>query len=162
MALGLTQQLPQEDRYIMEKKSAENDIAILMGGRSAEEIIFNMQTTGAGNDIEKATTLARKMVCEWGMSDNLGPLTYGRKEEAIFLGKEFNKRQDYSESTAVEIDEEVKKIVLENYKRAKSMLLANKDVLTILAQTLLEKEVLDGNEIELLIKDKIVKVAPVH
>src|SRR4029079_17208041 len=117
-ALGLTQQLPKEDRLNMSKEFALNQIAILMGGRIAEEIIFGQQTTGAGNDIEVATDLARKMVCEWGMSEKMGPLTCGKKEEQIFLGREFAQHQDYSEETARAIDAEVKRIVMEGYARA--------------------------------------------
>ena len=118
MALGLTQQLPSEERHNWSKEQLEARIAVCMGGRIAEETTFGQITTGAQNDIEQATEMARKMVCEWGMSDALGPLTYGKKEEAIFLGKEFNRHQDYSEATALKIDAEIKRIVTEQYERA--------------------------------------------
>ncbi len=122
MALGLTQQLPTEEKHNWSKDQLESRIAVCMGGRIAEEITFNQITTGAQNDIEQATEMARKMVCEWGMSETLGPLTYGKKEEAIFLGKEFNRHQDYSEATALKIDAEVKRIVSEQYERAARIL----------------------------------------
>jgi cell division protease FtsH len=147
-ALGLTQQLPTEDRLNMSKEFALNEVAILMGGRIAEELVFGQQTTGAGNDIEVATDLARKMVCEWGMSDKMGPLAFGKKEEAIFLGRELATHQDYSEQTAQEIDQEVKHIVMEQYARARRLLEDNRHLLEKLALALLEYEVLDGDEID--------------
>jgi len=153
MALGMTQQLPIDDRHIYPKEYILNTITVLMGGRVAEEIVFNHITTGAGNDIERATEIARKMVCEWGMSETLGPLTYGKKEELIFLGKEITQHKDYSESTAQEIDSEVKKIVTECYKKAKQILTDNADLLHLLAQRLLEKEVLDNANIDALIQE---------
>jgi cell division protease FtsH len=122
MALGLTQQLPSEERHNWSKEQLEARIAVCMGGRIAEEATFSQITTGAQNDIEQATEMARKMVCEWGMSETLGPLTYGKKEEAIFLGKEFNRHQDYSEATALKIDAEIKRIVTEQYQRATQLL----------------------------------------
>jgi cell division protease FtsH len=146
-ALGLTQQLPVDERHTYPKDYLLNQIAILMGGRAAEEVVLQAETTGAGNDIERATELARKMVCEWGMSDDLGPLAYGKKEEQIFLGREFAQHQDYSESTAVEIDREVKKIVSDNYERAKAIIRGNLTALHRLAAALLERETLDGPEI---------------
>jgi cell division protease FtsH len=146
-ALGLTQQLPVDERHTYPKDYLLNQIAILMGGRAAEEVVLQAETTGAGNDIERATELARKMVCEWGMSDELGPLAYGKKEEQIFLGREFAQHQDYSESTAVEIDREVKKIVSDNYERAKAIIRGNLTALHRLAAALLERETLDGPEI---------------
>jgi len=149
-ALGLTQQLPKEDRLNMSKEFALNQIAILMGGRIAEEIIFGQQTTGAGNDIEVATDLARKMVCEWGMSEKLGPLAFGKKEENIFLGREFSQHQDYSQQTAIEIDTEVRRIVMENYERAKQVLLANLEKLKAIAEALLEFETIDTADIDVL------------
>lgn len=156
MALGLTQQLPEKDKHMHSRRFAEDQIAILMGGRIAEELIFKEQTTGAGNDIERATDLARSMVCEWGMSDRLGPLTFGRKEEQIFLGREIAQHQDYSESTAVIIDDEVKKIVMANYDRAKKILLENIHHLHTLAQALLEHESLDGDQLRrLLVGEKL-------
>jgi len=152
LALGLTQQLPEQEKYSQSKEQAENHIAILMGGRLAEEIFFGQKTTGAGNDIEKATELARRMVCEWGMSEKLGPLTYGKKEEMVFLGKEISQHQDYSENTAMEIDAEVRSIVFQNYERAKKMLLEHKDVLQNLAEALLEYETLNTEQIDRVIK----------
>jgi len=152
MALGLTQQLPIDERHTYSKTYLLNNIAVLMGGRAAEEIVLNHMTTGAGNDIERATELARKMVCEWGMSDRLGPLTFGKKEEHIFLGKEMSQRRDFSEETAEEIDDEIKKIVIDNYTMAKGLLESNIGALHRLAKALLEKEVLDGPEIESLIR----------
>ncbi|MDP2689320.1 MAG: ATP-dependent zinc metalloprotease FtsH, partial [Deltaproteobacteria bacterium] len=151
MALGLTQQLPIDERHTYNREYLVNNISVLMGGRAAEEIILNHLTTGAGNDIERATELARKMVCEWGMSDRLGPLTFGKKEEHIFLGKEMAQRRDFSEETALEIDSEIKKIVMENYQRAKSLIESRKDALHRIAHALLEKEVLDAAEIDALI-----------
>ncbi|OGP25669.1 MAG: cell division protein FtsH [Deltaproteobacteria bacterium GWB2_55_19] len=151
MALGITQQLPIDERHTYNKEYLQNNISILMGGRAAEELILKHMTTGAGNDIERATEIARKMVCEWGMSEKLGPLTFGKKEEHIFLGKEMTQRRDFSEETAEEIDSEIKKVVIENYDRAKGLLVSKVDVLHRLAHALLEKEVLDGPEIDKLI-----------
>ncbi len=153
-ALGLTQQLPVEDRYNISRTYAYDRIAILFGGRIAEEITFNEMTTGAGNDLEVATDLARKMVCEWGMSEKLGPLTFGKKEEAIFLGRELTQHQEYSESTAVEIDNEVRRIMMEQYNRARQVLEENRDSLKRLAEALIEYETLEGDEIQLLIDGK--------
>ncbi len=151
MSLGLTQQLPIDERHTYSKEYLINNIAVLMGGRAAEELILKHMTTGAANDIERSTELARKMVCEWGMSEKLGPLTFGKKEEHIFLGKEMTQRRDFSEDTAEEIDTEIKKIVIENYNRAKRLLEGRIDTLHRLASVLLEKEVLDGPEIDRLI-----------
>ncbi|MDL1871724.1 ATP-dependent metallopeptidase FtsH/Yme1/Tma family protein [Deltaproteobacteria bacterium PRO3] len=159
MALGLTQQLPEEEKHSHSKDYAENMIAILMGGRLAEELIFGQKTTGAGNDIEKATDLARKMVCEWGMSEKLGPLAFGKKEEAIFLGREFAQHQDYSERTAAEIDHEVRDIVTRNYERAKDLLKNHLTELHALAEALLERETLTSEEINQVIRGE--KLAPV-
>ena len=122
MALGLTQQLPTEEKHNYTKEQLESRIAVCMGGRIAEDLMFGEISTGAQNDIEQATEMARKMVCEWGMSEALGPLTYGKKEEQIFLGKEFNRHQDYSEATALKIDAEIKRIVTEQYDRAQKTL----------------------------------------
>ena len=151
MALGLTQQLPVEDKHTMSKTAAQADIAILMGGRLAEELALSQRTTGAGNDLERATELARKMVCEWGMSDRLGPLTFGKREEQIFLGREISRNLDFSERTAQIIDEEIGTLVNEQYSRARELLKANLDKLNILAAALLEYEVLDGAEIDLVL-----------
>jgi cell division protease FtsH len=123
-----------------------------MGGRVAEELFLGHLTTGAGNDIEKATDLARRMVCEWGMSDTLGPLTFGKKEEQIFLGREIAQHQDYSEATAVEIDQEVKKLVLASYTKAQEILQGNRDTLLRISDALLEREVLDFDQIEKLVR----------
>jgi cell division protease FtsH len=142
-ALGLTMQLPTEDKYTYKKSYVEDQIAILMGGRVAEELTMNEITTGAGNDIERATDLARRMVCEWGMS-GLGPLAYGSKDEPVFLGREFAQHADYSESTAQQIDSEVNKIVSTGYSKAKDILTTYRKVLEKIAGELLEKESLDG------------------
>ncbi|MBI5586828.1 MAG: ATP-dependent metallopeptidase FtsH/Yme1/Tma family protein [Deltaproteobacteria bacterium] len=151
MALGLTQQLPIDERHTYSKEYLINNISVLMGGRAAEELILKHMTTGAGNDIERATEIARKMVCEWGMSDKLGPLTFGKKEEHIFLGKEMTQRRDFSEETAVEIDTEIKGIVTGNYTRARKLIESNVGALHRLATALLEKEALDAVEIDRLI-----------
>src|SRR5512139_92808 len=150
MALGLTQQLPSEEKHNWSKEQLEARIAVSMGGRIAEETTFGQMTTGAQNDIEQATEMARKMVCEWGMSEALGPLTYGRKEEAIFLGKEFNRHQDYSEETALQIDAEVKRIVIEQYERAVRVLTEKREALVRVADALLEHEVLDAVQLKQL------------
>ncbi len=151
-ALGVTMQLPTDDRHNFSKEFLYNTLAILMGGRVAEELVLKNITTGAGNDIERATDLARKMVCEWGMSDKLGPLTFGKKDEEIFLGREIATRRDFSEQVAVEIDHEVKRLVLENYERTKQMLTQHMATLKRLAEALLEKEVLDAPEIDEIVR----------
>jgi len=153
MALGVTQQLPIDDKHNYTKDYLETQIAILMGGRLAEEIFLNQMSTGAGNDIERATELSRKMVCEFGMSA-LGPLTFGKKEEQIFLGREIAQHRDYSEDTAIKIDLEVRKLVNDGYTTAKNILSDNRDTLVRIALALLEREVLDANEIKLLIEGK--------
>jgi len=155
-ALGITQQLPIDEKHTYPKDYLLNNITVMMGGRVAEELVLNRQTTGAGNDIERSTELARKMVCEWGMSDKLGPLAYGRKEEQIFLGREFTQHRDYSEETARLIDAEIRGIVTHRYEEAKEIIQGNLDVLHRLASTLLEKEVLDGNQIDQIIKGEAV------
>jgi cell division protease FtsH len=147
-ALGVTMQLPTDDRHNYSKDFLYNNLAILMGGRVAEELVLHAVTTGAGNDLERATDLARKMVCEWGMSEKLGPLTFGRKEEEIFLGREIATKRDFSEQVALEIDHEVRRLVTENYERAKRILTDNMASLKALAEALLEKEVLDALEID--------------
>jgi cell division protease FtsH len=151
MALGVTLQLPLADRYHYNREYLLNDIAIFMGGRAAEEIVLNSMTTGASSDIERATSMARKMVTEWGMSSKLGPLAYGKKEEQIFLGREIAQHRDYSEHTAIEIDEEVKRIVSENYERAKKLISDRRETLDRLTNALLEKETLDGPEIDAIV-----------
>jgi cell division protease FtsH len=152
MALGLTQQLPETDKHNYRKDFVEGQIAILMGGRCAEKIFLNTETTGAANDIEVATERARKMVTEWGMSPVMGPLTFGKKEEQIFLGREIAQHRDYSEDTAIKIDQEVKRIVEEGYRRAYTILEVHRDSLVRVAEALLEFETLDGEEIDACIK----------
>jgi cell division protease FtsH len=160
MALGVTMQLPIDDKHNYTKDYLETEIAIMMGGRLAEELFLNQMSTGAGNDIERATELARKMVCEFGMSE-LGPLTFGKKEEQIFLGREINQHRDYSEATAIKIDEEVKSMIGKGYETAKAILAANHDTLVRIALALLEREVLDANEIKMIIDGKeLPKVVP--
>jgi cell division protease FtsH len=152
MALGLTQQLPTDDRHNVTKDWILTRLSIMFGGRAAEELILKQLSTGAGDDIERATDLARKMICEWGMSDKLGPMTFGKKEEEIFLGRDFTKRVDYSETTAVAIDAEVRRVILEAYERAKLLLRRNLAVLHKMAEALLERESLDGPDIEEIIR----------
>ncbi len=152
MALGLTQQLPVDEKHTYPKKYLLNNITILLGGRAAEELILNEFTTGSGNDIERATNLARKMVCEWGMSDAMGPLSYGKKEEQIFLGREFATHKDYSEETAQRIDQEVTRLVSESYEKAKKLLSDHIDILNRIADGLLEKEVLNTVELDEIIQ----------
>ena len=154
-ALGVTQQLPMDEKHNYPKEFLLNEIAIMMGGRVAEEVVFGQITTGAGNDIERATELARKMVCEWGMSERLGPLTFGKREEMIFLGREIAQHQDYSEQTAVEIDREVKQIVMLNYEKAKALIRERIAILHALAKALLEKEVLDASEIDTIVNGTV-------
>jgi cell division protease FtsH len=153
MALGVTMQLPIDDKHTYTKNYLEGTLIVLMGGRSAEEIVLGHITTGAGNDIERASEIARKMVCDWGMSE-LGPLSFGKKEEAIFLGREINQHRDYSESTAVRIDDQVQKIIMTAYQGARGVLNSNRDALDRIANALLEREVLDANEIAMLIDGK--------
>jgi cell division protease FtsH len=150
-ALGVTQQLPIDDKYTYSSDYLSKTLRVLMGGRAAEEIALNHMTTGAGNDIERATELARKMVTVWGMSEKLGPLAFGKKDEQIFLGREIAQHKDYSEQTAVEIDEEVRRLVTEAYTESKTLLEKNRDVLDSFAMMLLEKETMDDPEIEAMI-----------
>ncbi|HEV8291752.1 MAG TPA: AAA family ATPase, partial [Tepidisphaeraceae bacterium] len=150
MALGVTMQLPIDDKHSYSKDYLNDQLAILMGGRIAEEKFMNHMTTGAGNDIERGTDLARKMVCEWGMSE-LGPLSFGKKEEQIFLGREIAQHRDYSEDTAIRIDEQVKKLVQNGYDRALKVIEAKADALIRVAEALLEREVLDGAEVKQII-----------
>ena len=159
-ALGLTQQLPIDEKHTYPREYLEKNIAILLGGRAAEEIILHDFTTGAGNDIERATNLARKMVCEWGMSEKMGPLSYGKKEEQIFLGREFATHKDYSEDTAKNIDAEVVSIVSRNYEKAKKILADHIDILHKIAEELLEKEVLNGAEVDILIGSALPDTQP--
>jgi cell division protease FtsH len=157
MALGVTQQLPTEEKHNWTREQLEDRIAVCMGGRIAEEVTFGQISTGAANDIEQATEMARKMVCEWGMSDSLGPLTYGKKEEAIFLGKEFNRHQDYSEATALKIDAEIRRIVTDQYHRAQKILTDKGQILVRVAEALLEHEVLDGSQLRQLINGETIE-----
>ena len=159
MALGLTMQLPEADKHTYTKEYLEGMLAVLMGGRSAEEIFLGHITTGAGNDIERATDIARNMVCEWGMSD-LGPLAFGKKEEAIFLGREIAQHRDFSEDTALQIDREVKRIVNVGYEAAKNILSSNRETLDRIAVALLEREVIDANEVKLLMENKPLPEKP--
>jgi cell division protease FtsH len=159
-ALGVTMQLPTDDRHNYSKEFLYNTLAILMGGRVAEELIFKHVTTGAGNDLERATDLARKMVCEWGMSEKLGPLTFGRKEEEIFLGREIATKRDFSDQVALEIDLEIKRLVTENYDRAKRLLTEQMTSLKALAEALLEKEVLDAPEIDHILLQSSSQTVP--
>ena len=153
MALGVTMQLPETDKHNYTLDYLNTQIAVMMGGRLAEEIFLNQMSTGAGNDIERATEMARKMVCEWGMS-SLGPLTFGKKEEQIFLGRELAQHRDFSEETAREIDSEVRRLVNTGYEKAKSVILENRDAMVRIALALLEREVLDANELKLLLEGK--------
>jgi cell division protease FtsH len=159
MALGLTMQLPEADKHTYTREYLEAMLAVLMGGRSAEEIFLGHITTGAGNDIERATDIARNMVCEWGMSE-LGPLAFGKKDEAIFLGREIAQHRDYSEDTAIQIDKEVRRIVNAAYEKARSVLSDNRDVLERVAQALLEREVIDAVEVKLLMEGKPLPEKP--
>ena len=156
-ALGVTMQLPEEDKYNYAREYMAASITILLSGRIAEEMFLGSTTTGAANDLERVTDLARKMVCEWGMSDELGPLTFGKKEEQIFLGREISRHQDYSESTAIKIDEEVKRIVLEAYSRAEKILGENREKLIRLAEALLEYETLGSDEIDKLMRGEKIR-----
>jgi len=152
MALGLTQQLPLDEKHNYPREYLLNNLIILFGGRVAEELVLKHMTTGAGNDIEKATDLAHRIVCEWGMSEKLGPITFGKKEQEIFLGRDFTQQVDYSKATATEIDAEIRRIIQESYRRARDLLTTNLGLLHQVADKLLEKEVLDGSEIDALVR----------
>ncbi len=154
-ALGLTMQLPVDERHTYPVKYLMDRLAVLFGGRAAEEIALNQITTGAGNDIEQGTDLARKMICEWGMSETMGPLAYGKKEEQIFLGREISQHKDYSEATAIAIDKEVKELVAKSYERAKKLVRENKKTLDKLAEALLERESLGSHEVDVIVFGKI-------
>jgi len=149
-ALGLTMQLPVDDKHTYTREYLKAQLSILMGGRIAEEIFLDHMTTGAGNDIERSTDMARKMVCEWGMS-SMGPLTFGKKEEQIFLGREISQHRDFSEATAIRIDAEVNSLVMEGYNRARKLIEENAEALTRIAEALLEREVIDGDQVKLLL-----------
>ena len=153
MALGVTMQLPVDDRHTYTRDQLESQLAVMMGGRVAEESFLDHMTTGAGNDIEQATELARRMVCEWGMTD-LGPLAYGKNQGEIFLGRDLATSRDFSEDTAIKIDQEVKRLVMSGYQRAKDILSSHREALVRIADALLEREVLDGNEVKLLVEGK--------
>jgi cell division protease FtsH len=157
-ALGVTQQLPVDDKHNYTREYLEATLAVMMGGRVSEEIHIGRMTTGAGNDIERATDLSRKMVCEWGMSDKMGPLTFGKKEEAIFLGREIAQHRDYSEATAVEIDREVKDIVMRAYSQARELIEKNHDALVRIAEALLDHEVLDAEQIAALVRGEALPI----
>jgi len=152
MALGVTQQLPVDDRHTFSKDYILKRLAIMFGGRVAEELVLGHTTTGAGDDLEKATDLARRMVCEWGMSERLGPMTFGKKEDQVFLGRDIAQTKDYSEKTAIEIDTEVRSIIKDAFERAKTLLQTHIEVLHKMAEVLLEKEALDGDEIDGILK----------
>ena len=164
MALGVTQQLPLDDKHNYSRSYLDDQITILLGGRVAEEITNGEVTTGAGNDLERATEVARRMVCEWGMSERMGPLTFGQKEEQIFIGREISQHQDYSENTALCIDEETRRIVMQNYERGRSLLTEHQSVLVGIAEELLVREVLDGEQVKRIAAgqslDEPVTVAP--
>ena len=152
--MGLTQQLPVDEKHTYPKDYLLNNICILMGGRAAEELVLNMKTTGAGNDIERASDLARKMVCEYGMSDKMGPLTFGKREEQIFLGREISQHRDYSELTAQKIDDEVRDIITAAYDKTTQLINENIDCLHRMANALLEKETLDSKDIDTIMGEK--------
>jgi len=153
MALGVTQQLPVEDRYTLSRTNLNATIMVLLGGRAAEELVFGERTSGAGNDLERVTDIARRMVCEWGMSEKVGPITFGKGDEQVFLGRDIAKQKDYSEETAIDIDNEKKSIVTINYEKAKTLLEDNIDLLHKVAEVLLDKEVINGKELDELIKN---------
>ncbi|MCX7990946.1 MAG: ATP-dependent zinc metalloprotease FtsH [Proteobacteria bacterium] len=153
MALGLTQLLPIDDKHNYTKDYLIDNLTMLLGGRAAEEIALNKMTTGAGNDLERATELARKMVCEWGMSEKLGPLTFGKRGEHIFLGRDFAEHKNYSEKTAIDIDNEIKSIVTNCYERAKKIIIEKKPALDLLVNALLLKETIDGKDVDRIIEE---------
>jgi cell division protease FtsH len=162
LALGVTSFLPIEERHTYSKEYLETKLIYLMGGRAAEKLVFDQFTTGAGNDIERATELARKMICSWGMSDKLGPLAFGKKSEEIFLGREISQHRDFSEKTAMIIDEEVRGIVERSYNNAEEILQANLDKLHNLATALLEHEILDSDEIDTIMHGDRLAKAPIN
>ncbi|MFH1017834.1 MAG: AAA family ATPase, partial [Pseudomonadota bacterium] len=159
MALGLTHQMPEEDKYMVNQEQAETMLSILMGGRVAEELVFGRRTSGAGNDIEKATELAHKMVCEWGMSERLGPLAFGRREEEIFLAREIHLKANYSERTSQMIDEEIQLLVSRNFERSRMILTENRQVLDRIAEALLEYEVLDADDVTAAVEGRPIQKA---
>ena len=160
MALGLTMQLPVEEKHNYSRDYLMDQLAILLGGRIAEEITSGALTTGAGNDLERVTELSRRMVCEWGMSDEMGPLTFGKRDEQVFLGREISKSQDYSQETAVRIDSEVKRFVLTNYDRARTVLTEHKAILLKIADELLLREVLDAEQVRKIVAGEPLEDLP--
>jgi cell division protease FtsH len=161
MALGWTMQLPTEDRYLVSRSELNDDMAVILGGRVAEELIFGDITSGASDDIGKATKLARRMVTEWGMSEKLGPLTFGHKEELVFLGRDLGEQRNYSEEVAGEIDQEVHRLVDAAYQRAKKILTERKDKLTQLAEYLKQEETIEGWQMDAVLNSPDGKVPPV-
>jgi cell division protease FtsH len=161
-ALGLTAYLPQDERHSFSREYWLRVLTHLMGGRAAEHIVLNQLTTGAADDIRRATNIARRMVCEWGMSERLGPLTFGSKEEFVFLGREISQQRDYSEKTAIMIDEEVRSLVDGAYNHARQLLVDNEDKLHTLAMALLEREVLDGDQVERILNGEKLEPLPRH
>ncbi|MBD3297525.1 MAG: cell division protein FtsH, partial [candidate division Zixibacteria bacterium] len=162
MALGVTHFLTIDEKHTHSKDYLEARLVYTMGGRVAEKLVFGRLTTGAGNDIERATALARKMVCEWGMSEKLGPMTFGKKQEEIFLGREISQHRDYSERTAQMIDDEVKRIIAESEEKALQLVSENEDKLHRLAKTLLEREILSGEEIDAILRgEELAKIPKV-
>ena len=159
-ALGVTQQLPIEDRYTMSRTNLNATIMVLLGGRAAEELVFSERTSGAGNDLERVTEIARRMVCEWGMSEEVGPITFGKGEELIFLGKEISKPKNYSEESAIAIDKEIKSILTGNYEKARKLLENNIDLLHKVAEVLLDQEVIDGKGLDELIRNHKPEQSP--
>jgi cell division protease FtsH len=151
MALGVTQTLPKEDTLNLSKSKAENTLAFLFGGRAAEEIVFEDYTTGAGNDIEKATELARRMVCEWGMSEKLGPLALEKREGPVYLGVQYTKGREYSEAKAKEVDQEVYRLIDTAHKKALDILKKNRTILDVMAKALLQYETINGDEVDMII-----------
>ena len=159
-ALGLTAYLPQDERHSFSREYWLRVLTHLMGGRAAEQIVLSQLTTGASDDIRRATNIARRMVCEWGMSERLGPLTFGTKEEFVFLGREISQHRDYSEKTAIMIDEEVRSLVDGAYNHARQLLMDNLDKLHVLAMALLEREMLDGEEVEKVLRGEKLDPLP--
>jgi len=157
-ALGVTMQLPEDEKHTYPRNFLYNNLAIFMGGRVAEEICLGQMTTGAGNDIERATEMARKMVCEWGMSEKMGPLTYGAKEEQVFLGKDFSQQKNFSDQTAKLIDQEVKALVMSGYEKAREIITEHRDLLEKMALALLDRETLNASEVKEIIEGKVPPV----
>jgi cell division protease FtsH len=162
MALGITHFLPIDEKHTHSKEYLEARLVYTMGGRVAEKLVFDRYTTGAGNDIERATALTRKMVCEWGMSETLGPMTFGKKQEEIFLGREIAQHRDYSERTAQMIDDEVKRIITDAEAKATNLLSNHMEDLHLVAKALLEREILDGDEIDSLLRGDTLAKRPTN